>query len=859
MFVNQTSELPESVSNQATEDLDATAREIERQSAHIQRDMERERRARSVSPIRCLTSSPATLPPRPARPATPARLQTTTTDYGSVNYDSGDVFASSPTVNKDVSENTALFTTRLQLKAAEKEAKEMRDKAEEARSQLMLLEFKRSTAAKELDRLIDEISRKKGMSQLYDSEVQAKLSEIRGFQALGISMETVRLLQEENDTLKLRQRGLRTAELERDELSRQLEAAKEDLLREQKQARLQREELSEEIETLTARLEETQNNLSIAQRTTDKLEDAFRQMEREKNELIQETTKEYAALKVRANQESKESRQLMTREVEVINEELQELRVRVNDLLADNKMKEEQNSQLRENLNALQSQLSQEQASRAAVTEDHRKTLQMLRKETDTAMLQLRESLFLDKQRALEELRAEVESERRDSTSRADERMAQLLGENAALLSEKNQEIARLQEKVRDVQRSVDRRVQEVTDQKMREAVVRESARLESESQWKLRAEREAMTRDAKQMVDEMKMALDQEKELTHHLKREVSQMKEELEEQRRQSREAQKEKLMAVARAKEQTREQGSLELEKVKEKVRQDMQREVDRVQSQLRQAEDEIRTLKSEKQQIVSREKDSQASLDRVEKTVINELNEECRRGATALGVSPRQVQLSAVTESTSTRAQITAALANLRAVNEELRNHIQELSTELERCRSVISELEKEKVEVAEGVRLEMDKKRVLELDRLKEKLSKEHAEELAKVAQASARQSLANSMVTALRRKDQEIEELKNSLQTWRDQTAEKVAHLYKTELARELENGHKNDNPLRKSATWVTSLFKLYLELTSCERVFRSQAVVSQNNFEQKQVNEMQQREIDRLEREVQRLAMVCT
>lgn len=45
--------------------------------------------------------------------------------------------------------------------------------------------------------------------------------------------------------------------------------------------------LTQEIETLTARLEETQNNLSTAQRTTDKLEDAFRQMEREKNEMIQ--------------------------------------------------------------------------------------------------------------------------------------------------------------------------------------------------------------------------------------------------------------------------------------------------------------------------------------------------------------------------------------------------------------------------------------------------------------------------------------------------------------------------------------------------------------------------------------------
>ena len=50
-------------------------------------------------------------------------------------------------------------------------------------------------------------------------------------------------------------------------------------------------------------------------------------------------------------------------------------------------------------------------------------------------MLQLRESMFLDKQRAMEELRAEIDHERRSSSSRTDERMAQMLAENAELIS----------------------------------------------------------------------------------------------------------------------------------------------------------------------------------------------------------------------------------------------------------------------------------------------------------------------------------------------------------------------------------------------------------------------------------------
>ena len=75
-----------------------------------------------------------------------------------------------------------------------------------------------------------------------------------------------------------------------------------------------------------------------------------------------------------------------------------------------------------------------------------------------------------------------------------------------------------------------------------------------------------------------------------------------------------------------------------------------------------------------------------------------------------------------------------------------------------------------------------------------------------MAQASARQSLANSMVGALRRKDMEIEELKAALATWRDQAPEKYARLYRNELAQELEKYTKKQNT--ELCTYAASLKK---------------------------------------------------
>ena len=66
------------------------------------------------------------------------------------------------------------------------------------------------------------------------------------------------------------------------------------------------------------------------------------------------------------------------------------------------------------------------------------------------------------------------------------------------------------------------------------------------------------------------------------------------------------------------------------------------MDRLQSQLKGTEEEVRALKAENSRLHGRDRDNLSTLDLTEKTVINEINEECRRSASVLGVSPRQVQ-------------------------------------------------------------------------------------------------------------------------------------------------------------------------------------------------------------------------
>ncbi|XP_059141277.1 myosin heavy chain, clone 203-like, partial [Physella acuta] len=237
----------------------------------------------------------------------------------------------------------ALMKTRRDLTETERALIDTREMTEDAKSKLMVLEFNKGSALKEVDRLNDDIKRKQVQLTALDSELQNKLQELKNMASYGVTREDcmeVKNVKDENEALKVKLRNMEGLGLERDELVRQLDAAKEDLLREQKHIRLQEAELREEIENLTSKLEEVQNGWSKDQDQLGKLQQAYKRMEREKNELIQGKAREYEALKASYKEEVGESQMRMKKEVRDMETELKELRQRVTEMHADNISKE---------------------------------------------------------------------------------------------------------------------------------------------------------------------------------------------------------------------------------------------------------------------------------------------------------------------------------------------------------------------------------------------------------------------------------------------------------------------------------------------------------------------------------------
>lgn len=71
------------------------------------------------------------------------------------------------------------------------------------------------------------------------------------------------------------------------------------------------------------------------------------------------------------------------------------------------------------------------------------------------------------------------------------------------------------------------------------------------------------------------------------------------------------------------------------------QEHKQEIERLQDTIRRQEEELCNLRAERKLYVRPELEN--SLDRVERTIVNEINDECRRNSGILGNSPRKVNL------------------------------------------------------------------------------------------------------------------------------------------------------------------------------------------------------------------------
>ncbi|XP_046361504.2 trichohyalin-like isoform X3 [Haliotis rufescens] len=807
--------------------VDETCREIERETARIRQEMERERRSHSVSPTNHLRSS-STSPVRAgpigvSSPETMRKVYTTSRDGAGKRQTQAEEEEREVLTQEIKTLRQALHASRLELREAETSLKGTREKSEDARTQLMLTEFKRTTAMKDLERVMEDMERKKNEARNFESQIKVKQGEVRDIQSIASVKEELRAVQEVNSDLRVKVRSSEGMQLERDELVRQLEQTKDELFNEQKQSRMQKEELQDEVETLMGRMEETQGSQDDVHNKLMSLEAAYRTMEKCKDEIIQEKSREQEEMKTRYKRESRENKRMAEQEKKVLQQEVLELNHKLGQVQDELNKKDDSDLRVRDQLIELQQELAKEKDARDAIADDHKRVLQTLRKETDCAIMKLRESMFLEKQQALEMCRSEMEQEKRDASSRADERMSVLMAEHSTLLAEKNEEVCRLQDLIKGLEeerQQTEFKVQEEITLQVRDAVGRERQVLETEKEWFLRREKEAITMETKQRLNELTVEVARERQLKEDLLQQVQVLRNELDTQRHQNRQATKDKVFAVARAKDMVRDQNSAELERIKDKVKQDNHREMERLREQIKSMEEEVRQLKAEKQQMNRSERDTTSALERAERTVVNEVNEECRRSAGVLGIAPRRVNQGSVNGTSSPvpfsslnsgkyRTPITVALANLRACNEELRGHVADLKQELETHRSLLQKTQRDKDESLDNLRRDLEKEKNIELESLKERLFRDHVDETNKAS--------------LLRQAPTDIIDMKRNIHHWKEETTDKYVRKFEEELNKQLE--------IQQRQHW------------NIQRELRDR-------------NERQQKEIEKLEKEIHKVAL---
>ncbi|KAH3894089.1 hypothetical protein DPMN_018247, partial [Dreissena polymorpha] len=623
-------------------DRDAeTHREIVRESDRIRREMERERRSKTNSPDRELL-----------RDRSPTRTYLTLTSQPKEK-------------NAELrATQSALDVTQAALLEARKDLKNIQAQYEDARTQLMLSEYKRENSTKELARISNELCLKQEESKRLETMATRRREEMKHFDDIGFTKEEAVQIISENEKMKSRLRNLDAVHAERDEVIQQLETSKQELFNEQKKARGRIEELQEELENMASNLEQTQTEKEDLAKRLQKMEVSFKLMEREKNELIQEKTRQYEEERDKYRKDKSDWRKRSTDDVELVRQELVKMTNRVAALQEEVQNKDEINHQLRDEMLEIRRQAEQEKDSKSYILEEHKKTLQTLRKETDCAMVQLRESLFLEKQKTMDAMREELEQERRDITARTSERYEARIAELETIMKAKNEELGHLNglaDKLEaDIARNKTKNSEEIKLQ-VQEAVAKERQSQEEERAWAVQQEREGLEREHRAQIAKFHEDIGRMKEEQKQLEIRMKEQRAELDDMRNSNKTALHEKLIAVARAKELMRQEHVTELERIKEQMKNEHKKEIDKLRDTIRIQEDELRQLREERVRVSRQQKDSASSLDRTERTLINEINEECRKTSEVLGLNPRKVNLSSSTGST-VKSPTTSALPN-----------------------------------------------------------------------------------------------------------------------------------------------------------------------------------------------------
>ncbi|XP_078680486.1 uncharacterized protein LOC144915723 isoform X9 [Branchiostoma floridae x Branchiostoma belcheri] len=706
----------------------------------------------------------------------------------------------------------SLKSKRSEVSQAEHEVQDMQTKSDELRAEIMVLEYKRDSVEKELQGLHKDLEARTRPS-----------SRQRDRDELGMSKEQVLEVIRERDELRAR---LRSGEgqisgLERRELERQLNAAKEDLFSEQRKSRAKVEELQDELEECKRQLEESQLDKGDAVHQMEQLHLKVKELERARKRDIENKT------------DALDNANKRTRvEVTDLRSQLAERDKRIVSLEAELHEKDKLNRKLQETVYKMQEELSQESELKDSLIEENEKNVVKLKKDKETSLAALRHMLLEDKQRELDRLRDQSDRERRDILARQEERMAEQLAEMEQRILAKDDEVTMVRERLRqqeEATRTLGDRMRLEAKEQIRSAISKEKASWETEKERAVQREKDRWQDESNKQLSKVQEELEKEKQLHNQADKNCTGLKQELDQARQQVRAAHRDKLAAINEVRDSMKVEKEEEIKQLREQLTQGLLSQinswkekvsdVEKLREKIRKLEDELRTSRSERNAVAVREKETSMLLDRHEKSVVSEINDECQKSAQLLGTAPRSVRVPSgdqeddefdqsldISENRGqsphkSRSAVSEALANLKATNEDLRQLVTGLHEDMASQKKATQQVNKEKEREVKQLRELYHSEKEKEVETMRERLIQDHLDEISKLQQAVKKDkdevsSLQHNIIS----KDEELREIQRNMTAWKDATIKKLAKKFEQEMNLELEKRqHEKDRQAHSS------------------------------------------------------------
>ncbi|XP_043925678.1 protein Daple-like [Protopterus annectens] len=666
-----------------------------------------------------------------------------------------------------------------EVEGVECQLRESHKKVEEVRAEMVLLECKRESCLKELQHLNAEVS-----------AVRRQSSITQNSQLIALQND-ISTISKERDELKLRIRHMESSLsfLERQELERQLNTVKNELFSEQRSARTKIEELRESVENYQAKMEEKSREASDLLEKSNKLDLQLREMVKEKEALTEKTTVQI-----------KEITQTSSEKVQALSSQVTERDLKVSALERILSEKEMELLRFRE----VVSLVTTEKEAQISAFEN-------LKKEHSQQLMQLQQEKAHEKEQELCSLRAELQCLRdkdlQELTNKMEDNKAKALKDQAFTFmqqieklietnKDKDEEVVKLKEMIQSLEKSKKKLAEELKQEAkemVQRALTEEQKIWEAEKEKEMQKQRETVEENHQRNIACMKGDIKKEKRHLLALQNKVLELQARIKELETENHCLQKEKQEAVNEVRASLNEEKQEEIIQIRNEMDQEKIHETEHLKSKVLHLGEELQCLRAERSEAAFKQKEAQAHMGHLERSIAMDISAECERLKALLQHTHRKPQAASPSHTqvgSPSHISLTVALQNLHCIIEELQHHMAGLFHELEAQRRNAHHLHREKERELKQQReqLSMEKEEALEV--LKERLIQDHISEISNLQRSQLKDSGSSesqSVRQQLREKDSELRAIQRNMTKWKDETACKLARKFEEELSTELE------------------------------------------------------------------------